>query len=774
MLLDQMSASPKSPTLTASSPSAAAPAGVGRPWRLRERSGAVAVRIGRPELWALVGVTAFLNLWDLSRNSWANTYYSATVRSMSSSWHDFLYASFDRSGVMTVDKPPLALWVQSLSVRVFGYHPLSLLVPQALMGIASVVLVYDLVRRRFGRLGGFVAGLALSLTPMTVAISRHNNPDALLVLTCVAARVVRGPGPGRRTHPLARARGRMRGARLRDQDGRCPGRGPWHRSRLDVGRTRRPRQAPRPGPAADGRGCNGAGGRSMAGAGRTDPRELRALDLGHQRQPRAVADLRIQRPRSRGRAGGRPRGRTGRDPEQHVRRQLGPAAALELGPRRPGRLAARLRTRQRDLDPDRLARAARGPQDRVADRRGGSFLAGAVLFSFASGIFHPYYVALLAPFLAALVGAGAGELFGRRLSLRLVAPVAIATGVIVELVIRGHYPAQLHWLPPVLVGLGVLTIAVLALARSPRARAVALTVALAALLLAPAAWAFDTLSYATSSTFPSGGPASAENEGQGFGAGGRNFLRRFGGAGAAAGPALFGSSSSASSTGAGGSGAAGGPALFGSSSAGSGGPPAGGGVAGGPPSGSGSGGGARGGGGFGGSPFGGNTGSLNTALSYIDTHGGGTLALSSQSGAAEAIIARGANVVGIGGFSGRESEVSRAWLANEVRSGKIRWVLAEETGPGQSGAGPGSSGGLGALGGNGFPRGSSSALLGGGRAGGPGGETRVGSKKVMAVVEKACSRVELSSSNSSGTGNSSGTATGGLYDCSGDAQAIAG
>src|ERR1019366_7292674 len=98
-----------------------------------------------------------------------------------------LFASLDRSGVMTVDKPPLALWVQSLSVRVFGYHPLSVLVPQALMGVASVLLVYDLVRRRFGRVGGFVAGLALALTPIAVAVSRHNNPDALLVLCCVAA-----------------------------------------------------------------------------------------------------------------------------------------------------------------------------------------------------------------------------------------------------------------------------------------------------------------------------------------------------------------------------------------------------------------------------------------------------------------------------------------------------------------------------------------------------------------------------------------------------------
>src|SRR5439155_956749 len=106
---------------------------------------------------------------------------------MSSSWHNFLFASLDPSGVMTVDKPPLALWVQALSVRAFGYQPLSVLVPQALIGVASVALTYDRVRRRFGRLGGFVGGLALALTPMTVAISRHNNPDALLVLCCVAA-----------------------------------------------------------------------------------------------------------------------------------------------------------------------------------------------------------------------------------------------------------------------------------------------------------------------------------------------------------------------------------------------------------------------------------------------------------------------------------------------------------------------------------------------------------------------------------------------------------
>ena len=77
---------------------------------------------------------------------------------------------------MTVDKPPLALWIQALSARVFGYGSWSMLVPQALMGVASVALVYDMTRRSFGRAAGFGAGLALALTPTAVAVSRHTTP----------------------------------------------------------------------------------------------------------------------------------------------------------------------------------------------------------------------------------------------------------------------------------------------------------------------------------------------------------------------------------------------------------------------------------------------------------------------------------------------------------------------------------------------------------------------------------------------------------------------
>ena len=136
--------------------------------RLRTRTtpSLLGALVGRPELLGLLGLASVLNLWGLSINGWANTYYSAAVHSMSTSWHDFLFASLDKSGLMTVDKPPLSLWVQALSARVFGFHPLSLLVPQALMGVAAVGLVYDLTRRLCGRTGtGHNAGRRRRLAP---------------------------------------------------------------------------------------------------------------------------------------------------------------------------------------------------------------------------------------------------------------------------------------------------------------------------------------------------------------------------------------------------------------------------------------------------------------------------------------------------------------------------------------------------------------------------------------------------------------------------------
>src|SRR3954452_4942840 len=112
-----------------------------------------------PELLALLVVAAVLDLWALDRNGWANSYYTAAVRSMAGSSHDFLYNSFDTAGLQTVDKPPLALWVQALSVRAFGMSSWSMLGPDALSGVCSAALAYDLTRRVSGRPAGFVAGL---------------------------------------------------------------------------------------------------------------------------------------------------------------------------------------------------------------------------------------------------------------------------------------------------------------------------------------------------------------------------------------------------------------------------------------------------------------------------------------------------------------------------------------------------------------------------------------------------------------------------------------
>src|SRR3954467_2480373 len=166
--------------------------------RARAASRALATAL-RPELVALLALAGILDLWALDRNGAANDYYTAAVRSMASSWHAFLFGSFDPAGVMTVDKPPLALWVQALSARVFGLSSWSILVPQALMGVAAVGFPWDLTPRRFGRVGGFVAGLALALTPVAVGIFRHNNPDAIVLLCSVVAlwAVVRALEDGR-------------------------------------------------------------------------------------------------------------------------------------------------------------------------------------------------------------------------------------------------------------------------------------------------------------------------------------------------------------------------------------------------------------------------------------------------------------------------------------------------------------------------------------------------------------------------------------------------
>jgi 4-amino-4-deoxy-L-arabinose transferase-like glycosyltransferase len=135
----------------------------------------------------VLALAAALNFVHIGRNGFANTYYAGAVRSMLSSWHLFLWTSFDRGGLVSVDKPPLALWVEGLSAKVFGFSGPAILLPEGLAGVGAVWVLYLLVARHFGRVAGLVAALALAVTPVSVAIDRDNNPDALFVFLLVCA-----------------------------------------------------------------------------------------------------------------------------------------------------------------------------------------------------------------------------------------------------------------------------------------------------------------------------------------------------------------------------------------------------------------------------------------------------------------------------------------------------------------------------------------------------------------------------------------------------------
>ena len=128
-----------------------------------------------------------LYLWGLSRNGWANAYYSAAAQAAGESWKAWFFGSFDAANAITVDKPPASLWLMGLSVRLFGLSSWSVLVPQAILGVASVGVLYATVRRWFGPSAGLIAGAVLALTPVATLMFRFNNPDALLVFLLVCA-----------------------------------------------------------------------------------------------------------------------------------------------------------------------------------------------------------------------------------------------------------------------------------------------------------------------------------------------------------------------------------------------------------------------------------------------------------------------------------------------------------------------------------------------------------------------------------------------------------
>jgi 4-amino-4-deoxy-L-arabinose transferase-like glycosyltransferase len=491
------------------------------PTRLRDRLRAVP--LPRPELAALLAIAALLYLWGLSKNGWANDYYSAAVRSMAGSWHDFLYGSFDAKGLMTVDKPPLALWVEALSVKLFGFNSLAILVPQALMGVASVGLLYDLTRRRWGRAAGTLAGLALALTPVVVAVSRHNNPDALLVLCSVGALwcFVRALEHGA-TKWLVAA-------------GVCVGLG--FEAKMGAALMVLPGMAlawlwvaPR-GRLAAVRQLALAGGALVAVAlawpvlvwltpaasrpwvSGTSDNSIWSLIWEYNGFGRLEGQT--GGPGSFG-GGGPFGGATGAF--RLLNEALGGQAGWLLGVAATGGLGIAALSRLRRTD----------PRTGWIVAVGGAFAVTAIAFSFAGGIFHPYYTSLLAPFAAALVGATFAQARSAGPVGRILGAVAIGAGAIVELVVIDKSASDPGRLVVPLVVVAVAAVGAVLFAdriaprlagtrstavKTARIRLAALVCGLAILLVGPAIWSVETLGHPTSGTFPAGGPESASTMG---------------------------------------------------------------------------------------------------------------------------------------------------------------------------------------------------------------------------------------------------------------------
>jgi 4-amino-4-deoxy-L-arabinose transferase-like glycosyltransferase len=149
---------------------------------LRREQMAIALGLG---LVVLLG--AFLRFYQLGTYSIGNSYYAATIKSMLTSWHNFFFAAYEPGGSVTVDKPPLGFWVQAASAYVLGLNGFALALPQALAGTLSIPLLYGLVKRQFGVWSGLIAALALAVLPVAVSTERNNTIDGLLLFVLLLA-----------------------------------------------------------------------------------------------------------------------------------------------------------------------------------------------------------------------------------------------------------------------------------------------------------------------------------------------------------------------------------------------------------------------------------------------------------------------------------------------------------------------------------------------------------------------------------------------------------
>ncbi|MEC3979116.1 glycosyltransferase family 39 protein [Amycolatopsis sp. H20-H5] len=473
----------------------------------------------RSGLLVLLAATAVLYLWGLGASGWANAFYSAAAQAASQSWKALFFGSTDAANAITVDKTPGALWVMGLSARLFGVNAWSVLVPQALMGVGSVGLLYATVRRASGPAAGLLAGAVLALTPVAALMFRFNNPDALLVLLLVVAaycvvRALEKAGPGWLALAgvavgfgfLAKmlqaflvlpafglayliAAPTTLGKRLLHLLGALAAvvvSAGWYLAVVALW------------PAAD---------RPFIGGSQTN--SMWELVFGYNGFGRLTGD----EVGSVGGGAGRGWGSTGWS------RLFGSEMAGGIAWLLPAALLALVAglwftRRTPRTDPGRAALVVWG----------GWLLVTAVVFSYMGGIIHPYYTVALAPAIAALVGTAAVQLW--RLRARPSAAGLLSGGLaltaLTTYLVLSQGSTWLPWLAPTVLVAGlVCAVLVFFAAHLPQAAGRALAVlALVTLLAGSGAYTFATATTTHAGAIPSAGPNSGFGGRGGFPGGG--------------------------------------------------------------------------------------------------------------------------------------------------------------------------------------------------------------------------------------------------------------
>jgi 4-amino-4-deoxy-L-arabinose transferase-like glycosyltransferase len=566
-----MTASQQTDAVPAPPLAAQAPPASRADWRAASMSRAWLRHLALAPVLALATV---MNVRHLAQNGYANIFYSAGVKSMLHSLHNFAFVSFDPGGLVMVDKPPLGLWLQVASAKVFGFAPLSLLLPEAIVGVLTVALLYYVLLRRFGWLAALAGALALAVFPSFVAVSRDNGVDPLLILlltlSCAAglwavetgrwrallcsavliglafntktlAAVVVVPGialayalcaPGslaRRLSQLAVAGALMLAVAfswIAFVELTPASKRPYvggSKDNTELGLTFNYNGFGRV------EGQEGGPGRVQVKPGaivHTQPlapatRASLSPSAGHAKHGVRRRSAPAKRPRAVAVINNSPKiipfgGPTG--PLRLWGHGLGDQGGWFLPFALVGTLAVACWALLGARSAAPFAQRRRDPRLAALLVLGGWFVVEVLLLSFSKGIVHPYYVSALGPGTAAMAGAGVvafGKLAAGALTdwRRLLAPAAIAATLAAQVVLL-HREGYLHWFVPLLLAGGLVAMAALLLLR--RATLVLSALTLGLLLVAPTAYSTTTWRAPVEGTFPAAGPHQATGRG-GFG-----------------------------------------------------------------------------------------------------------------------------------------------------------------------------------------------------------------------------------------------------------------